>query len=698
MKKKILILLLLIFIPFIKVKALSVEYSAHSQNKGWLPSVKDGETAGTTGLALRMEAIKILVKDSELSGSIEYQVHSQNKGWLPSVKDGEIGGTTGLTLRMEAVKINLTGDLKNKYSVYYRAHVQNKGWLPWVKDGEMAGTTGLALRMEAIEIKLVSKEDYDVSLNYSVHNVDGWLPYVQDGETGGTTGQAKRIDLLKIRLNNFSSLKGNINYQIYTALNNWQDIKINDGVAGINNKGIEAVKISLTDDLEKNFNIYYRVHVQDIGWMSWTLNGKSAGTVGYFKSVEAIEIKLLEKGNNDITVSDSSFMESENNILYSSHISDIGWTNYVKNGDISGTIGKSKKLESFKIKIQSKLSGSVKYKSYIGKRGWSAETGDDVMTGTSGLARNLEAVQIRLTGNISNYYDIYYSVHVSSIGWMSWAKNGESAGCTNTDQQIEAMKIRLVKKGETFNESTDRPYVSGTWRNNNTNYYDAFGRMAKGFKFIDGVKCYFNPDGVLYGKNVQKIIDVSSWQETIDWDKIKKDEDVDAAIIRVGWGTSYNDDCGLDSYFDRNIKEVQRVGIPYGVYIYAYAETIQAAQKEADFVVSKMNQYNMPKGTYVWYDAEIKSIPRNTYNTVIPAFINRIKANGYYNVGVYSGVSQLDTTNGNTNTPTIRSYPIWVSQYYKNLQYTGTYKGWQFASDERVNGISGNVDVSMFKK
>ena len=56
-------------------------------------------------------------------------------------------------------------------------------------------------------------------------------------------------------------------------------------------------------------------------------------------------------------------------------------------------------------------------------------------------------------------------------------------------------------------------------------------------------------------------------------------------------------------------------------------------------------------------------------NKVIPAFINRVKAADYKNVGVYSGVSQLDTTNGNTNTPTIRSYPIWVSQYYKNLQF-----------------------------
>ena len=106
----------------------------------------------------------------------------------------------------------------------------------------------------------------------------------------------------------------------------------------------------------------------------------------------------------------------------------------------------------------------------------------------------------------------------------------------------------------------------------------------------------------------------------------------------------------------------------------------------------------MPKDTYVWYDAELKNISRDTYNKVIPTFINRVKESGYTNVGVYSGVSQLDTTNGNTNTSTIRSYPIWVSQYYKNLQYTGEYLGWQFSSTDYVDGINGNVDVSMFKK
>ena len=58
---------------------------------------------------------------------------------------------------------------------------------------------------------------------------------------------------------------------------------------------------------------------------------------------------------------------------------------------------------------------------------------------------------------------------------------------------------------------------------------------------------------------------------------------------------------------------------------------------------------------------------------------------------------QLDTTNGNLNSADLRNYKIWVAQYYKDLQYTGDYVGWQYSSSEHINGINGSVDVSMFK-
>ena len=597
---------------------------------------------------------------------------------------------------MEAIKINLTDELKEHYDIFYRSHVQNKGWLPWVKNGELSGTSGQALRMEAIQIKLVNKDDMNVQLSYSVHNKNGWQNDIKNGEIGGTTGQSLKLDLIKINIENFTSYEGNIEYSTYLTPTGWDKTCSSNELSGETDKTIEAIKINLTGELANRFNVFYRVHAQNFGWLDWTSNGNVAGTIGYFYRIEAIEIKIEDKDMSSISVGSRPFVESINEVKYSSHVESIGWQEYVNDNNISGTTGQTKRLEAFKVKLNTKLNGSISYNSYITKRGWSSSVSNDSIAGTTGLARTIEGITIKLNGEISNYYDIYYRTHMSNIGWLSWAKNGEKSGAIDSGSKIEAIQIKLIKKGTTFTEDTKKPFVTGSWKDNK--YYDYFGRMATGFKLIDGVKYYFNSEGKLYGKNVQKIIDVSSWQGTINWDTIKKNEDIDAAIIRVGWGTSYNDPCGTDSYLDRNIKEVQRLGIPYGIYIYAYAETPTAAEKEAEFVISKMKQYNMTKGTYVWYDAEIGSISRSTYNTVIPAFINKVKASGYNNVGVYSGVRQLDTTNGNTNTPTIRSYPIWVSQYYKDLQYTGTYKGWQYASDELVDGINGYVDVSMFKK
>ncbi|MBC3888605.1 hypothetical protein GH810_09820 [Acetobacterium paludosum] len=142
---------------------VSVSYQAHVQNIGWQSFVGEGETAGTTGQSLRMEALKLNLDNAPGEASIKYEAHVQNVGWQSVVSNGQEAGTTGQSLRMEAVKItleNLPG-----YSVEYRAHVQNIGWMPWVKDGEIAGTTGQSLRLEAVEIRLVNEatpriEDY----------------------------------------------------------------------------------------------------------------------------------------------------------------------------------------------------------------------------------------------------------------------------------------------------------------------------------------------------------------------------------------------------------------------------------------------------------------------------------------------------------------------------------------------------------
>ncbi len=135
----------------------TLSYQAHSQDKGWMSTVSEGRTAGTTAQSKRLEALKINLKDYSGNNGIQYSAHVSNVGWQSWKTSGQIAGTTGRSLQIEAVKIKLAGSNATYYDVYYRLHVAGYGWLGWAKNGAIAGTTGGGIRAEAIEIKLVAK-------------------------------------------------------------------------------------------------------------------------------------------------------------------------------------------------------------------------------------------------------------------------------------------------------------------------------------------------------------------------------------------------------------------------------------------------------------------------------------------------------------------------------------------------------------
>jgi len=132
---------------------VSVSYQGHIQDIGWQNWVSNGKAAGTEGLALRAEALKIILVNAPVGATIKYQGHVQDVGWQTWQSDGEKVGTNGQGLRLEALKITLEN--MPGYSVQYQAHVQNVGWQAWVCNGQIAGTVGQALRVEAIRIRIV---------------------------------------------------------------------------------------------------------------------------------------------------------------------------------------------------------------------------------------------------------------------------------------------------------------------------------------------------------------------------------------------------------------------------------------------------------------------------------------------------------------------------------------------------------------
>ena len=310
----------------------TVEYKTHVQTYGWQDWVTDGAVSGTSGQAKRLEGINIALKNAPYEGGISYTAHVQTYGWQGDIDDasgwqanGAMAGTSGEAKRLEAIKIQLTGEMAEHYDVYYRVHAQTYGWLGWAKNGESAGSSGYGKRLEAIQMVLVEKggsapgDDYrgvtsatseamhakEVAVSYSTHvQTYGWQSAVSNGLMAGTSGQAKRLEGIEISLSN-TDHSGGIAYTTHVQTYGWQQ-DANDSsnwfqngdMAGTSGeaKRLEAICIKLTGNMEKYYDVYYRVHIQTYGWLGWTKNGAAAGSEGLGKRLEGIQIVLVNKG------------------------------------------------------------------------------------------------------------------------------------------------------------------------------------------------------------------------------------------------------------------------------------------------------------------------------------------------------------------------------------------------------------------
>ncbi len=289
--------------------------------------------------------------------------------------------------------------VEKKSSISYQSHIQDIGWQSIVHDGDLSGTEHQSKRLEAIKIFL--EGNIDGSIEYSSHIQDiGWQDFVSNGTLSGTEHQSKRL---------------------------------------------EAIKIRLVGDISNYYDIYYRVHIEDFGWLDWTKNGEAAGSQGLGKRLESIQIKLVEKNDTSIQPSGKSFIIKDSFLHYRVHVQDYGTLDFVSEGEIAGTTGKSKRVEAFQIQIDSSLQGNVLYQSFVERSGWEDEMIEsNQFSGTTGQAKAIQLIKLSLTDELAEYYDIYYRVHSSNYGWLDWAKNGEIAGVNH--YSIEAIQIKLFFK------------------------------------------------------------------------------------------------------------------------------------------------------------------------------------------------------------------------------------------------------------
>lgn len=217
----------------------------------------------------------------------------------------------------------------------------------------------------------------------------------------------------------------------------------------------------------------------------------------------------------------------------------------------------------------------------------------------------------------------------------------------------------------------------------------------------NNTKAFFDYKNSLFAQQAKGVIDVSSWQGDIDWAKAKADG-VEGAIIRLGFGW----DNDADAKAQRNIAECKRLGIPFGIYWYSYAEDVDGAKHEGNDVVSKLRQMGVSPSDLkypVYYDLErwtwtghTPPTNPNVYNGIVNAWYGALQSGGYQNLGVYSYTSYLQ---GPLNNANIYAKTRWVAQYGARIEFTafGTNdRGWQYTESGQINGISGSVDMSAF--
>ena len=325
-----------------------------------------------------------------------------------------------------------------------------------------------------------------------------------------------------------------------------------------------------------------------------------------------------------------------------------------------------------------------------------------------------------IPNNTAAYYRLYYSNNtaiapVQKAGGLVTAKtagtttircklsNGKEAICKVTVKSAPSRvtvsdKSATLKVGQskTLKATLNNNAYSyrSTWTSSNTyvatvNSTGKISAKSQGtatitYKTYNGktASCKLTVSG-----SVAKCIDVSTWQGSIDFNKVKS-AGYDYVIIRAGYGKEKSQ---KDNMFETNYKKAKSAGLKVGAYWFSYAMSPSTATAEADACLSciKGKKFELP----VYYDMEYQpamSTSNSNYTKMAVNFCNKLKSNGFKS-GVYSSASVYDYL---LNRKTLKNngISIWNAEWY--IKPSITCDVWQYSETGRINGISTAVDLN----
>ena len=713
----------------------SIQYRTYLQTYAWQDWTPNGGISGKPGSGKRVEAVQIKLTGSIASSyDVYYRVHSQTFGWLDWACNGQSAGSAGYAKWIEAIQIVLVkkggaapGSTAAPYketppSVTYQTYISG-GWQPTVADKATSGLAGQGKKTEGLRVSLKAGAQSlgNSSVKYRTYlQTYGWQSWVSNGASSAKAGSGKRM---------------------------------------------EAIEISLTGDISSQYDIYYRSYVTGYGWLDWACNGQSAGSAGYAKRIEAIQIVLVKKGGAAPGSTATPYKEAPPSVTYQTYISG-GWQPAVADKATSGLAGQGKKTEGLRVSLkagaQSLGNSSVKYRTYLQTYGWQSWVSNGASSAKAGSGKRMEAIEISLTGDISSQYDIYYRSYVTGYGWLDWACNGATSGTTDYAKPIEAVQAVLVKKGGAAPGSTNnaylKPEVTGPFEISfSPSGASNFGGLvsiepdhdvilvasakggAGGYQYryraeliggsIQTLKDYSGSSSYTWRPNTPgrykmyvdvkdstgtvktamfqmsvglSGIDVSEHQGTIDWKKVKA-AGIDYAMIRAGFGWEEIDD-QTDASLVQNVTGAKQAGLPFGLYHYSYADTVEEAKKEAEFLLDILEANNIAPSDLSYpiaFDIEepdrLNVSQRRVNTDMVNAFCEIIRDAGYLPM-VYASKTVIQDY---LYYDEISANNIWMAAWTSTPNDTEIFDNcfpvdmWQYSESGTVDGINGRVDLNI---
>lgn len=215
---------------------------------------------------------------------------------------------------------------------------------------------------------------------------------------------------------------------------------------------------------------------------------------------------------------------------------------------------------------------------------------------------------------------------------------------------------------------------------------------------------FFEIDGIRYYEDMKFSgvpgIDVSSYQQQIDWQQVKE-AGIEFAIIRAGYRGWSSGKLDQDDCFTRHVEGALDAGIDVGVYFFSQALTPEEAAEEAQYTLAMIEQYDI-SGPIVfdWEEVDAADARTNEMNMLMltscaDAFCRVVSDAGYQACVYFNqayGYEQF-------NLVSLEEYDFWLAEYNEIPSFVYDFQIWQYSNEGQVPGIEGNVDLNiMFKQ